>query len=70
MGSSYPEGTEYTCPNCGERYIAGSKNLQCLVNHPPGDCCHYTNARVPTPHLGHYIGPCPTSAEMGLFKKE
>ena len=28
-----------TCPICGGTYRMG--NINCLVAHPPGSCCHY-----------------------------
>jgi hypothetical protein len=39
----------YYCPNCKVWYTRA--RMSCLVNHPPGDCCHEYERRVdqPTP---------------------
>lgn len=42
----YPEGTEFTCPVCGKRFISGTPNIQCLVVHPNNSCCHYTDKEI------------------------
>lgn len=32
----------YTCDNCGETFERTfPRKIQCLVNHPFGQCCHY-----------------------------
>jgi len=47
----YPKDEErsYHCPNCKQWYIP--TGLNCLVNHPPGTCCHLydTITTDPTP---------------------
>ena len=38
----------YRCPICGRHYLGqtGNVGVSCLVNHPPGDCCHYGEQMV------------------------
>ncbi len=35
------------CPICGKTFKIG--NLNCLVNHLPGTCCHYGDREIIKP---------------------
>lgn len=31
----------FRCPQCGKIYQRGHTVYACVVDHPPGSCCHY-----------------------------
>lgn len=40
------EESKYQCPKCKGIYVRHKNNIGCLVNHPPGTCCHYGEIKV------------------------
>jgi len=39
--------TVYYCPNCKANYGVPLIARRCLVYHPPGDCCHQGEVKLP-----------------------
>lgn len=46
-----PGETTYICRGCGGRFIPS--NISCLVQHPPGTCCHYGETRADCAEIVH-----------------
>jgi len=48
----FPQGeeTEFSvihCPTCKGYFVKfGGVNIGCCVNHPAGDCCHYSDKSI------------------------
>jgi len=38
----------FKCPICGDLFRNNPQmtNVSCLVNHPPGSCCHYSDIPI------------------------
>lgn len=39
----------YRCPACNGWFEKGIGRMKCLVNHPPGHCCHYGDRKILEP---------------------
>lgn len=62
--SSSVEPVVYICHNCGITYTMGG--ISCLVNHPPGTCCHYGDKPFLNKTTG--VGPTMFFLESDKFK--
>lgn len=47
----YKQTERYFCPNHQRWYFRNRSGLRCLVNHPPGSCCHEYESEAPAPTL-------------------